>query len=909
MFKTHSTRILQKKLFWVFTALTLAALACNLPEFGADAGESQVIPGPEVAFQEPVPGKRIAVGDSFAVFVTANDPLGVVRLDLWVDDVLVLSQPVPEAEAGGVTPLILSNGLMGTQPGTYSLVARAYNSLGALGESLALHVTVSTEQSAAQGPEQVLYIVQQGNTIESVAQATGSSASAIQAANPGVGNPPNPGEAVVLPGAHSVQPPAQPAQPPAQPGGAGPGGQVFPGLLPIQPGGAGVLPGFPAGQGNVAQIAPNLFPGFQPVRNITNSGLAAPDMLTLSTADCKVTLNWKDSSTSETGFTIYRRLKPDQLSPQYVVTVPADQTSYVDDVPHPGTYEYAVEATGKIEVLPSDQVDQVIVQNNMLSTSRSSPVYVEVQPTAACIQDPDRVKYIHIQPSNVTPKHGGAGFAALWYSINNSPGRRVPGAQGQYSPTGAWSVPDAVVPVAGSFFLNPDQHIIAKFWASATTLDFWSDPRGPTNLGEAYNAINPADITKAKGGGYYIAQNDNFEVGYSISLEEMKWTGQGTTTKIPTPTNLRVKRTTTNSRVITWDWNGDANTIDGYILYKSYSCPGMDTQIYAPKMIPAAQKESEITFKSEPTGCLYRYEVSAYGREGETGRSNKLEGDTEAAYAIAGITFKTLKINDIPYGPSGVQLKLYANQHRRVSDVYWVQEASYALNAWNLDGRRPHNALSMALAEKEFLTIGFSISGVDNRGYMAQDSVCTGASIIPPVNAWKQTPWTVIIKSTDGSCELTIELSGQKPTATSSGGVVFPQADIAITKVERIGNKVFAYIENNGPDDLPNNRIGFYVAWYKILPSGYTQVTGHQYKHDFWVQSNLPQWVHLDNALDKFLISECNLSGGASLSDCSYILYIPIWPYGTDQDSNTPNFTDPNTDQFYEPFDKIGIMK
>ena len=96
-----------------------------------------------------------------------------------------------------------------------------------------VHVTVSTEQATAQEPKQVLYIVQEGDSIESVAQATGSSASAIQVANPGVSNLPNPGQAVAVPGAHAGQVVAVP------------GGQMPPGLLPIQPDGVRALPSIP----------------------------------------------------------------------------------------------------------------------------------------------------------------------------------------------------------------------------------------------------------------------------------------------------------------------------------------------------------------------------------------------------------------------------------------------------------------------------------------------------------------------------------------------------------------------------------------------------------------------------------------------------------------------------------------
>lgn len=924
-----------KKIIWAVALLLISALSCNFPGMSNDSVDladvtddaTLAIPGPMVAFQEPAPGLQIDLNESFNVSVTATDVLGVVRLDLWVDDVVVLSQPAPETSENGINPLILNYGMIGTQPGTYSLVARAYNRAGALGESMALHVTVSSAQAADKEPDQVHYIAQDGDTLDSIAKDTGSTVAAIQAANPGVSNPPNPGQHVAVPGAQANQPPAKPAQPPAnqpgqQPGQAGqqPGNQqagqvgqvagAIPGILPVHAADLGqqlpaAQPIAPGLDGQIAHLAPKLFPGFVAIQNGTNPELKAPDGLTISTADCKVTVNWKDNSSNETGFAIYRRLKPDQVASQYVASVSANQTSYVDEVPYPGTYEYTVEALGKINVMPPDQIAANVIQQNMISTSRSAPVYILVKPTTACIEDPDRVKYIHVQPRSVEAKRG-SGSAALWYSVNDSPGQRAPGNQGQYSPMGQWSVSDGVIPVAGSFFLNPDQLIMAKFWAAAYDKQSWHSSSGPADLGEALNAHIPADIV-GKTDNFYRAENDKFKVEYKIWLEELKWTGKGTTTKIPAPINLTLFGTYDTYRQIQWDWQGDKNLIDGYILYRSYSCPGMDTQVYAPQMIPKSKKEATIPLKSEPMGCAYRYQVSAYGRVGESALSNALTGDTEEAFAIAGITLKELKINAMPNGPGGVQLKIYVNHLRRLSDVYWVKPASYALHAWTLDGRRPHNALALSLTEQETISISFSVSGVDPQGYVAQDSVCKGTATIPPVAGWQNSNSTQTIKSSRGDCELVLDLTGQKPQATSSGGVLHRSADITVTKVARIGNKVFAYFENNGPDQLYNNRLGYSVSWFKMLPNGNTQVTGHRYDHTLWVQSSLPQWVYLDSALDTFIRQECK----GKISDCEYMLYVPQWAEGYYDDPKQPDFTDPDpkNDDYYDKFETIGIVK
>jgi len=202
--------------------LVCLVLACNLPLFSQGEEDVQVVPGPMVAFQVPSPGKAVGLGEAFPVFVTASDPLGVSRIELWVGDALIMSQPAPEEQTAGVNPLVLNYSLVGAQPGTHSMVARAYNSAGVLGESLAVHVTVSQEQAAVSEPVQIDYVVQNGDTLESIAGATHQSVGAIQQANPGIGNL-KPGQHVAVPNAPGGgQQQAQPAQPPA-------GAQMLPG--------------------------------------------------------------------------------------------------------------------------------------------------------------------------------------------------------------------------------------------------------------------------------------------------------------------------------------------------------------------------------------------------------------------------------------------------------------------------------------------------------------------------------------------------------------------------------------------------------------------------------------------------------------------------------------------------------
>jgi LysM repeat protein len=897
-----NTPTFPRPILYLFSGLLLLALACSLPRVAPASDNSQTEAGPTVAFQEPLPGIVISLGDSFPVLVMASDPLGVVRLDLWADDTLLMSQPAQTDDANGVTPLILNYALVGVQPGTYTLVARAYNSAGVLGESLALPVTVAQGAATTTEPKTVLYVAQDGDTIESISQATGSSPDAIRQANPGINNL-SPGQAVAVPGAHPAQP-SPPAMAPAQPP-SGAANQILPGLLPVaQNGAVDIAPGA------IPHLAPSLFPGFQSLSNSFDNSLTPPSSLTTSVSNCSVNLSWADNSSGENAFVVYRRMIPDQVAPQRLQTLPPNQTSFIDRVPVPGKYEYAVEAEGASQMLPAGQNS---IEKNIVPTSRSAPVSVQVQPSVDCMQDPAALKYVHIQILNVTLKSSKAGDTpgiALWYSINGSPGRRVPETEGSYNPSGAWHTTTEVVPVSSSLLLDPNNPIIIKFWGIGSLSWFSKTP--PIDLQEAFNAHLANDVS-GKADNYYIAENANFKVEYKFWVEDAHWTAQGTTNAIPTPTNLRILRTTSTSRVLTWDWNGKASAIDGYILYRSYSCPGMDTQTYAPQMVPwSSPPQTEVVLKGEPVGCVYRYYVSAYGRVGESGASNAISGDTQAAYGVAGITFTKIKFNSLPYDAGGVQIDLYANQLHRTTDAYWIQNnSSYDLANWVINGLRPNHSLSMPLGEREFLTIGFSVSGVDSQGYVAQDSVCRGGSIVLPLSTWQQKKQDLTIRSSDGSCELSVQLSSD-PTLATSGSIVRPQADVVVSNLGLIGDKFFVYVENKGPDDLPNNSFFLYVT------NGYKCTNSRDivYSYDdrkVYVQSNLPQWIYLNEWVDKDYKFDMMHRTDNWFPEPGCDAGFFAWTSPIDESRmqpEAPDFTDPNPDDvLFLPLDQIQPVK
>ena len=154
--------------------------------------------GPGVVIQQPQPYTQINKGDSLLFSATAVDDSGVIRIDLWVDDQMVLSQSSPDEN--GITPLSLNYPLVATAEGTYTLVARAYNKQGLMGESLAHSVNVIAGESTASTQNLGQYVVQAGDTLESIARRAGTTVEAILAVNPGIVNGQiTPGQVILIP--------------------------------------------------------------------------------------------------------------------------------------------------------------------------------------------------------------------------------------------------------------------------------------------------------------------------------------------------------------------------------------------------------------------------------------------------------------------------------------------------------------------------------------------------------------------------------------------------------------------------------------------------------------------------------------------------------------------------------------
>lgn len=176
--------------------------------------------GPGVTIQQPVSNAQLTKGESFPVFITASDDQGVVRIDFWVDDQLMITQS--SSDENGLNPLTLSYPMVAVEAGTYALTAQAYNSQGEMGESLVHYVSVHEATASTQDLAQ--YIVQDGDSLDSIAAKAGTTAAAIQQANPSTtaNGQVKAGQQIVVPvkpasQSKAVAPPAQPNKLPPQP--------------------------------------------------------------------------------------------------------------------------------------------------------------------------------------------------------------------------------------------------------------------------------------------------------------------------------------------------------------------------------------------------------------------------------------------------------------------------------------------------------------------------------------------------------------------------------------------------------------------------------------------------------------------------------------------------------------------
>ena len=691
------------------------------PQYSKAPDFNELLPnsGPAVTIIEPSPGEEFPIKSSFLVFVSARDEKGISRIDLWVDDQIAVSQSSPTPE--GTNPLSLVHEMVTEKTGSYVLVAHAYNNEGDMGASQAIVITVTDQQGDT---DPAKYIAKDGDTIDSVAQKTNKSASDIQQANPGIKNKLKPGQNVNIP-----NPPHPPLPTPPPSSGSGIG--YLPGIKPADiPGAAKMLPGFNPGD-NTAVMPAIILPKKDTVIGNIVIPVNPPESLKADIKDCKVTLSWLDKAFNESEYQIFRRQKG-LTAPKKIAVLPAGSQSYVDTLPGAGEFAYMVAAVNTKG--PSDK------------NGYSSYISVDVLPTENCKYLPI-FKQVHFQPLEFSPVDKSFSGAFIQTSLARYVPIRIPSRQATKFNIGKLDKSyERVFPMPYEFYQFPD----SKYPFEVVGNGVPSDPKKPpVPLGNAHSELSFMDILKSPKSELKIL-NNNFSMTYKLWVEDWLWTGEGTTESYPSPTNVRLSDRVPTSREVLWDYDQRyLDAIDGFIVYRSFSCPSNNSLIDWPITVSKTTQDILYSLALEPPGCTCKIQVSAFGPNGETDPSDlpKERCQTNQSDHTLEVTFDTLTIESkILKQAAAGEIYLFADDLHRKSNSLLLDPKLYHLNKIPLDGYTDNNRLTVNIKDSNVLILNFSVSGICNG---IQEYVWK-----PISGSWENINQQVELASADNGCHV-----------------------------------------------------------------------------------------------------------------------------------------------------------
>ncbi|MDI6768646.1 MAG: LysM peptidoglycan-binding domain-containing protein [Anaerolineales bacterium] len=164
---------------------------------------------PLVLIHSPVNYEQVRGGDRIIVHATARAGNGLRRIELWVNDTFVDAREVTDGSAP--TMLVFSGSWVPITAGNHVLIVRAIPADGTDGQASIVVEVIDSEGASAE-----THIVQEGETLESIASDYGTSTEELATSNPDLGTGgPVPGDELVLP---DDEPPAEEGGAPAEEG-------------------------------------------------------------------------------------------------------------------------------------------------------------------------------------------------------------------------------------------------------------------------------------------------------------------------------------------------------------------------------------------------------------------------------------------------------------------------------------------------------------------------------------------------------------------------------------------------------------------------------------------------------------------------------------------------------------------
>ena len=148
---------------------------------------------PLVLIHNPVNRDQVLVGERVVTHATARSDNGVLRLELWVGDALVAARDAPEDSSP--SNLTLSTSWVPHVTGNHVLVVRALSTDGTEGQAVVMVDAIESGEG-----KMGRHIVEDGETLESIAEEYGTTPAVLDDLNPSFGpGGPRPGDELVVP--------------------------------------------------------------------------------------------------------------------------------------------------------------------------------------------------------------------------------------------------------------------------------------------------------------------------------------------------------------------------------------------------------------------------------------------------------------------------------------------------------------------------------------------------------------------------------------------------------------------------------------------------------------------------------------------------------------------------------------
>jgi len=181
--------------------LIVAALACTLPWSRREAG-------PSVAIDSPASGTTVQVGQEVTIQSTSTDARGVTKVELWVDEALVHTDSSPVAK--GQMPFSVLQSWTPLSSGEYTIMVKAYNAAGQVGESEAITLS-AVEVIGEASPTPSLEATESATPV--VASSTPTSVPTPTSTSTATGVTPTPTDTATPTSTPTATPPAGPCLP------------------------------------------------------------------------------------------------------------------------------------------------------------------------------------------------------------------------------------------------------------------------------------------------------------------------------------------------------------------------------------------------------------------------------------------------------------------------------------------------------------------------------------------------------------------------------------------------------------------------------------------------------------------------------------------------------------------------